>query len=172
MIIAVSVMKNIYPKLLMAVALILGFLGMPVRMDAQYATERIDYKRGSFYDAEGFKLGDGQIREIFGDDIYNETYRSAMRQYKAGKIMTDIGLGLLGSEALFLLLLETNAIGYDFKDFGEAIGAIIIGIYGGIIVAGTGFVTLSTGMILRNIGNSRMKWMSTAPHGVGIAINF
>ena len=53
-------MNNIYPKLMMAVALVLCFIGMPVRMDAQYATERIDYKRGTFYDAEGWKLGDEQ----------------------------------------------------------------------------------------------------------------
>ena len=118
MIIAVSVMKNIYPKLLMAVALVLGFIGMPVRMDAQYATERIDYKRGSFYDAEGFKLGDEQIREVFGNDIYNETYLSARKQFKAGKIMTDIGLGILGTEALFLTLVATNAFSYTFDDFG------------------------------------------------------
>lgn len=172
MIIAVSVMKNIYPKLLMAVALVLGFIGMPVRMDAQYATERIDYKRGSFYDAEGFKLGDEQIREVFGNDIYNDTYLSARKQFKAGKIMTDIGLGILGTEALFLTLVATNAFSYNFDDFGQFLGAFLVGLYGGIIVTGVGFVSLSTGMILRNIGNSRMKWMSTAPHGVGIAINF
>ena len=162
MIIAVSVMKNIYPKLLMAVALVLGFIGMPVRMDAQYATERIDYKRGSFYDAEGFKLGDEQIREIFGNDIYNETYLSA----------EFYSLGLGDTEALFLTLVATNAFSYNFDDFGQFLGAFLVGLYGGIIVTGVGFVSLSTGMILRNIGNSRMKWMSTAPHGVGIAINF
>ena len=78
--------------------LLLGILALGLcQAQAQINPDYLSMRKGKFYDENGRVLTDGQMRQIIGNQIYEETYRGATKQFNAGKSLITwgaIGLGV------------------------------------------------------------------------------
>ena len=52
---------------------------------AQYVPSQIEQKKGRLLDDNGEVMPDYMVQRLVGDDIYNQTYVGAVKQYKTGK---------------------------------------------------------------------------------------
>ena len=170
--------------------LLAAFLCLTQNANAQY----VQRHKANLVDAQGNILSDAEVLNLIGEDIFNETYVGAKKQYTAGRKMLiggaiGAGAGLATSIIGFNLaydsayLKESGKI--DFRNDTEAtIGFICY--YGGVIVAGLGLSVLEAGIPLHIIGKKRLNWVAeegskasnltfhagATPNGFGIALNF
>ncbi len=140
-------MKRVFIILLGIFALGLG------QAQAQINPDYLSMKKGKFYDENGRVLTDGQMRQIIGNQIFEETYRGATKQFKAGKSLITwgaVGLGVGAAASVACTVLYEDS--YD--------DALIAGVYGGYALAALGAVALEAGIPLKIIGRSRLNWIA------------
>lgn len=137
----------------------------------------------------GHELGDEEIKAVIGEQLWQETFASARGQFKAGKVLTNIGIPFAaagGGLMIAGLILAATTTSTRSSTYEAA--AILVGV--GAPFFGTGLTLMSIGIPLRCIGNGRMEWVvdetnrnsgyamqpkvnfGFQQHGVGVSINF
>ena len=134
--------------------IIFGILALGIgQAQAQINPEYLEMSKGKFYDETGRRLIDTQMRKIIGDQIYDETYVGASKQFRAGKKLITlgaIGFGVgVAAGTTCLVLSEEN------DDDALAMGAV-----GGYALAALGALALEVGIPLKIIGRSRLNWIA------------
>lgn len=137
----------------------------------------LTYSRGDFF-VNGEKLSAEQIRRMVGEDIYFDTYESAIRQRLIGKALTIAGGATAGvGAALFCVglfgsaLFVTDTFYYDPNDPSHTWGHTYsyddnldktkpFLIAGGAALS-VGLMALSGGIASSIIGNKRLDWIAS-----------
>ena len=125
------------------------------RVQAQIMPEHIEMSKGSFYDENGNRLSDGQMRQIIGDRIFEETYRGATKQFNTGKKLITVGAITLGVGAVSAI---TCAAIYGYDEYES--GALLAGVYAGCVIAAMGALALDVGIPFKVIGRNRLDWIA------------
>jgi hypothetical protein len=126
--------------------------------------DRIKLSHGNFYDQNGVWLDEAQVRSLFGDDIYQETFVGARKQYRAGRNLLTGGLIVIGAGVACALLADADIHAPDFSDEPGYprethdhsaedrmfLGALIV------LAGGT---AINVGIPLMIIGTRRLAWM-------------
>ncbi len=126
--------------------------------------DRIKLSHGNFYDQNGVWLDETQVRSLFGDDIYQETFVGARKQYRAGRNLLTGGLIVIGAGVACALLADADIHAPDFSDEPGYprethdhsaedrmfLGALIV------LAGGT---AINVGIPLMIIGTRRLAWM-------------
>ena len=91
-------------KIIVLVIAAVAFIASSVVANAQYRPSTLNQHRAGFEDENGHTLTDQEVFELIGEDVYNQTYVGATKQYKTGKILTIVGaattgVGLVGTIA-------------------------------------------------------------------------
>lgn len=130
---------------------------------------------------DGTALSSSQVLNLIGENVYDETYAGAVRQFKSGKGLmiagcTVAGVGLIGVVIGCATLYQDDS--YVMEDMlNLSIGVCAIG-----------DLLLSAGVPLYCIGKSRLSWvadnynrkyasrtpvtLAPASHGLGLAVRF
>lgn len=126
--------------------------------------DRIELSHGEFYDQNGVWLDEAKVRSLFGDDIYQETFVGARKQYRAGRNLLTGGLIVIGAGVACALLADADIHAPDFSDEPGYprethdhsaedrmfLGALIV------LAGGT---AINVGIPLMIIGTRRLAWM-------------
>ncbi len=127
-------------------------------VSAQFRPDRIELDHGVFYDGSGQALSDAQVRSLFGDDIYHETYVGARQQFRSGRTLLTGGLVALGAGLACTIVSANSAeTGFDGDYYYD--DSALAGIWLGIITMAAGGVAIDAGIPLMIIGTRRMAWM-------------
>ena len=135
--------------------------------------DRIELSHGEFYDRNGVWLDEAQVRSLFGDDIYQETFVGARKQYRAGRNLLTGGLVAVGAGLACTLVFYSNAHGLEYYDEPDPLGdepqplglmedsdpSIAAGVVFGILTMVAGGIAIDTGIPLMIIGTRRLAWM-------------
>ena len=163
---------------------------------AQYVPSRIEQEKGRLLDDNGEVMPNFMVQRLVGDEIYNETYLGAVKQYKTGKRL--ITAGVVGTGAG--LVVSGVSLGYFFADYIDMFGNTnniwdsfvgakdsVSWFYRGFSIAGVGFSVFVTGLVFKTIGWKRLEWvadeyndshspvtLSFGPgqYGTGLVLNF
>lgn len=183
-------MKHIYELALV----LLCIAAAQSTLSAQMVSGRVTLEDGVFYNAEGKQLSDSQALELFGQDIYEESYVGASRQYKTGRTLVRIGIPVT---AAGLGLFTAGYIGLlasmDEDSDSDAPGSTIC-LMSGLMIAAAGSVCLEVGIPFKIIGSNRLSRiernynasiagrpaarpepylsLQSGRHGVGLALHF
>lgn len=109
------------------------------------APESLTYRNGKLY-ADDVLLSDDTVRRYFGYELYRQTYQGAVRQYKAGTILSIVGSGVFACGIGLLI--------------GGAIDGDDVLVYSGSAVGSLGEMTLGAGITFYCIGKYRLKWLT------------
>ena len=165
-------MKRIIVLVIAAVA----FIASSVVANAQYRPSTLNQHRAGFEDENGHTLTDQEVFELIGEDVYNQTYVGATKQYKTGKILTIVGaattgVGLVGTIAgsvATAYAIENGHVTYEtkngkrvVKDFDNKAALAAVGFAGGVALLAAGDICLSVGIPLQIIGKKRLNWIAT-----------
>lgn len=126
--------------------------------------DRIELSHGEFYDQNGVWLDEAQVRSIFGDEIYQETFVGARKQYRAGRNLVTGGLITVGAGLACTLVSFAHAHGSEYYDEPEPLGedpdsSIAAGVAFGIVAMVAGGIAVDAGIPLMIIGTRRLAWM-------------
>lgn len=142
-----------------------------------FGNGRMEYSRGDF-SLNGKELTENEIRQLVGDEIYTQTYESAVKQRKLGKVLTISGgaaagggliimaIGVLGST---LFVTDTyyynpnnpsQTWGHTYS-YDDNLDEMIPVITAGYLLMGAGLTALSAGIPLSIIGNKRLDWIAS-----------
>jgi len=164
---------------------------------AQYVPQRIEQEKGRLLDDKGEVMPDFMVQRLVGDQIYEDTYLGARKQYKTGKRLIVpglIGMGVgVAATGVATVKFFSNYIemwGPPTEDswahLGEATDSVSW-IYRGIGIVGVGYAMFTAGLIFKTIGWKRLEWVADeynegqkAPsvrigqgqYGAGLVINF
>ena len=138
--------------------------------------DRVVISKGEFI-LNGRELEDWEIRQVIGNEIFEETFAPACRQRKAGKVLCIVGgitaglggitAGISGLAAIVNLggMAMDSAPDWEqdgrgrprnpYNGFSSATAAFAVG--SGICMAGS--VMLSAGIPLLVIGQKRLNWV-------------
>lgn len=105
----------------------------------------------------GRALGDEEIKAIIGQQLWDDTFASARGQYKAGKVLTNIGIPFTAAGGGLMLAGFILAATGSTKSSTYEAGAILVGV--GAPFFGTGMTLLTIGIPLKCIGNGRLNWV-------------
>jgi hypothetical protein len=181
-------------KALIFCSLVAAFLCLTQNANAQYATY-LQRHRGSLMNERGTILTDAQVLDLVGDEIFNETYVGAKKQYKVGRKLvgggaagTIVGLALLGTGAVIVdqnthYAEDGTTIIYD-DEAKTDVGVVLA--LGGALMSSLSAAALAVGIPFSVIGKKRLNWIAdnynaggnmtyrigATPNGVGIALNF
>ena len=175
---------------------IAAFLCIAQNACAQYTTS-LHRDHGNLVDARGNILTAAEVRNLVGDQIYNETYVGAKKQYKTGRKLvwggvsgTVVGLGaavggsyLVGKNAHLEGSGEDQHLVYDDEQ-KAGLGALLF--TGGTIMASLSAIALEVGIPFAIIGKKRLDWVAdnynsgvnltyhvgATPNGIGLAVQF
>ena len=190
-------MNETMKKIISLCGLVAAFLCLAQNASAQYLPNQIHRDGAGFVDEHHRMLSDGELIDVVGLDVYEQTILGARKQYTAGrKLITGgaigMGAGLLGTLAGTALLVagsatyyENGQTRYEIADESYAIGGGVLLALGASALA-AGSAALSAGIPLKVIGQSRLNWVENdynerqgytlhvgaAPHGVGLTLNF
>ena len=173
--------------------LVAALLCLAQNASAQYAGPI--HRNGAYLaDARGNILSNPEVLTLVGEQVYNETYVGAVKQWKTGR--TLLWTGLIGTGAgiagVFVgaKMVAENAhqdgagnMVYDNEDKAKTGAAILAG---GYVLSAVGGVLLDIGIPLSIIGKKRLNWVAddynarkgltyqigATPSGVGFALNF
>ena len=160
------------------------FLCAMVQLKAQTSvplTKEVVYNRkdAGFY-MSGAKLSDAEIRQLFGESIYYDTYLGAQKQYNISKPLIKYGAIATGAGALLDIVG-----GIIMWTASEEAGVALMGVGSSVLFIGSD--VLGTGIAFRCISNGRLSWVEgemnksrlqpslsfgVCNSGVGIALNF
>jgi hypothetical protein len=135
---------------------------------------RVEINRGDFY-LNNVKQTDSQVREILGEEIYNQTYVSAQKQRKLGNILMIAGGATAGVGAGLVIAGAAGAFGtlthtwyydpstgktwgdqYNYDDNLDKMAPIMMIGYG---VLAVGTTVLGGGIAFKIIGGKRLQWV-------------
>ncbi len=183
-------MKHIYELALV----LLCFAAAQSTLSAQKVSGRITLEDGVFYNAEGYRISDSQALEYFGQDIYEESYVGASRQYRTGRTLIRVGIPVTAAgfglfTAGYIGLLSS----LDEDSDSSATGSTMC-IMGGLMIAAAGTVCLEVGIPFKIIGRNRLSSieshynasiadrtplrpepylsLQSSRHGIGLAFHF
>ena len=159
---------------------------------AQVKPDCLTVKKGQFFDQNGSVISSSQLQQIIGNQVYNDTYVGALKQYKTGKslilwgaIGAGIGwLGYIGCAGAY-----ANKYGTTFKNGQMPEDPLLAGMLGGAVIGSLGSAALAAGIPLNVIGKKRLNWIaddyngkasnvslkvtgSPVGYGLGLALNF
>ena len=126
--------------------------------------DRIELSHGEFYDRNGVWLDEAQVRLLFGDEIYQETFVGARKQYRVGRNLLTGGLVAVGAGLACTLVSYSNTHGSEYHDEPEYLGedpdpSIAAGVAFGILTMVAGGIAIDAGIPLMIIGTRRLAWM-------------
>lgn len=163
-------------KIIVLVIAAVAFIASSVVANAQYRPSTLNQHRAGFEDENGHTLTDQEVFELIGEDVYNQTYVGATKQYKTGKILTIVGaattgVGLVGTIAgsvATAYAIENGHVTYEtkngkrvVKDFDNKAALAAVGFAGGVALLAAGDICLSVGIPLQIIGKKRLDWIAT-----------
>ena len=190
-------MKKLFVIALAAVALVAS----SVVASAQYKPSSLSRYRAELQDQNGQALSDQDVFQLVGEDVYNETYKGARTQYKAGNALIIVGaatagvglVGTIGGAVAVAYGIEKNHIPVkpnkqiDYNNCTEKGKLAILGYAGGITLLAAGATCLAVGIPLKVIGTKRLNWiaedynnsvvsanlsMGFTQNGAGLVLNF
>jgi|GEM_PF-4597013 len=141
------------------------------------ADGKLTYAKGQF-SLDGEVLTPSQVRRLIGDEIYHQTYESAIKQRKTGKALNIIGGLITGAGAVaagvgIALAKETITETY-YQDIDDPtniwdvtystesnVDVMLPLQYAGFIAMGVGVTFLSFGIPISVIGNKRLGWIAS-----------
>mgnify|MGYP006872980359 CR=1 FL=1 len=163
---------------------------------AQYVPDTIEQKKGKLLDDHGDVMPDFMVQRLVGDEIYNQTYLGACKQYKTGKVLITAGLITAGSG----LAVSGVSLGVFFADYFKMFGDTsnvwdsfmgakdsVSWFYRGFSIAGLGAAAFGMGLIFKTIGWKRLEWVASnynqgnrpatlrlgqGQYGTGLVLNF
>ena len=181
-------------KFALICGIVAAFLCLAQNANAQYA--QIHRDRADFVDNNGVVLSDQELIGLIGEEVFFDTVVGARKQYNVGRKLVvsgaaglGVGLaGILGGTAMIAAAGPTQAS--DGTVFFENESLAVSG--AGVIVLGSiatalGGTALSIGIPFKAIGQGRLNWVEndfndrarnlslhvgSAPHGMGITLNF
>ena len=179
-------------KIAILCGLVATFLCIAQSANAQYAPSSLRRDHGNLVDSRGNILSDAEVLNLVGEQVYNETYVGAKKQYKIGHKLvwggvagTVVGLGaMVGGQYLFAN--NTYWAGNDvteqtihFSDEGKGMAGLVLCV-GGLLMTSLSSIALEVGIPFTVIGKKRLDWVGVnltyhvgaTPNGVGIALNF
>ena len=163
-------------KIIVLVIAAVAFIASSVVANAQYRPSTLNQHRAGLEDENGHTLTDQEVFELIGEDVYNQTYVGATKQYKTGKILTIVGaattgVGLVGTIAgsvATAYAIENGHVTYEtkngkrvVKDFDNKAALAAVGFAGGVALLAAGDICLSVGIPLQIIGKKRLNWIAT-----------
>ena len=163
-------------KIIVLVIAAVAFIASSVVANAQYRPSTLNQHRAGLEDENGHALTDQEVFELIGEDVYNQTYVGATKQYKTGKILTIVGaattgVGLVGTIAgsvATAYAIENGHVTYEtkngkrvVKDFDNKAALAAVGFAGGVALLAAGDICLSVGIPLQIIGKKRLDWIAT-----------
>lgn len=136
---------------------------------AQYVPSQIEQKRGRLLDDRGEVMPDYMVQRLVGNDIFEETYLGAVKQYKTGKRL--ITGGLVGAGAgvvvsgvsLGIFITEYVKIWGGTQDIWDSFSGAkdsVAWFYRGFAIMGVGASVFSMGLIFKTIGWRRLEWVA------------
>ena len=136
---------------------------------AQYVPSQIEQSKGRLLDDNGEVMPDFMVQRLVGDDIFNETYVGAVKQYKTGKRLITAGIVGMGAG----VVVSGVSLGYFMADYvnilkasGDFWGSFkeakdsVSWFYRGWGIAGVGYSVFMTGLIFKTIGWKRLEWVA------------
>ena len=165
-------MKKIIVLAIAAVA----FIASGVVANAQYRPSTLSQHRAGLEDENGHTLTDQEVFLLIGEDVYNQTYAGACKQYKTGKILTIVGaattgVGLVGTIAGSVATAYAIANGHVtceekngqkvVKEYDNKAAIAVLGLTAGATLLAAGDICLSVGIPLQIIGKKRLDWIAT-----------
>ena len=163
-------------KIIVLAIAAIAFIASGVTANAQYRPSTLSQHRAGLEDENGHTLTDQEVFELIGEDVYNQTYVGATKQYKTGKILTIVGaattgVGLVGTIAgsvATAYAIENGHVTYEtkngkrvVKDFDNKAALAAVGFAGGVALLAAGDICLSVGIPLQIIGKKRLNWIAT-----------
>ena len=163
-------------KIIVLVIAAVAFIASSVVANAQYRPSTLSQHRAGLEDENGHTLTDQEVFQLIGEDVYNQTYVGATKQYKTGKILTIVGaattgVGLVGTIAgsvATAYAIENGHVTYEtkngkrvVKDFDNKAALAAVGFAGGVALLAAGDICLSVGIPLQIIGKKRLNWIAT-----------
>ena len=142
---------------------------------AQYLPNSLNRSGADFVDENGHVLSDQEVFSLIGEDIYNETYSGAVKQYKVGKALITAGsiaagvgtLGTIGGLVGMYFGIQNHHIYYEerygsyyFKGADDAGWLLLLGYAAGATTLAAGDLCLTVGIPLSIIGNKRLDWIA------------
>ena len=162
-------------KIIVLVIAAVAFIASGVTANAQYRPSTLSQHRAGLEDENGHALTDQEVFQLIGEDVYNQTYVGATKQYKTGKILTIVGaattgVGLVGTIAgsvATAYAIENGHVTYEtkngkrvVKDFDNKAALAAVGFAGGVALLAAGDICLSVGIPLQIIGKKRLNWIA------------
>ena len=162
-------------KIIVLVIAAVAFIASGVTANAQYRPSTLSQHRAGLEDENGHALTDQEVFQLIGEDVYNQTYVGATKQYKTGKILTIVGaattgVGLIGTIAgsvATAYAIENGHVTYEtkngkqvVKDFDNKAALAVVGFAGGVALLAAGDICLSVGIPLQIIGKKRLNWIA------------
>ena len=162
---------------------------------AQYVPSQIEQSKGRLLDDNGEVMPDFMVRRLVGDEIFEETYLGAVKQYKAGKrlivggiIGTGAGLAVSGvSLGVFFANYFNIWKGENLWDSFSQAKDVLSWFYRGFSIAGVGTSVIGLGIIFKTVGWKRLEWVAeeynngrpavtlrfgAGEYGTGLVLNF
>ena len=164
-------MKKIIVLAIAAVA----FIASGITANAQYRPSTLSQHRAGLEDENGHTLTDQEVFQLIGEDVYNQTYVGATKQYKTGKILTIVGaattgVGLVGTIAgsvATAYAIENGHVTYETKNgqkvvkgYDDKAALAVLGFVAGATLLAAGDICLSVGIPLQVIGKKRLNWIA------------
>ena len=165
-------MKKIIVLAIAAVA----FIASGVVANAQYRPSTLSQHRAGLEDENGHALTDQEVFQLIDEDVYNQTYVGACKQYKTGKILTIVGaattgVGLVGTIAgsvATAYAIENGHVTFEekngqkvVKEYDNKAAIAVLGLTAGATLLAAGDICLSVGIPLQVIGKKRLNWIAT-----------
>jgi len=139
-----------------------------VAMDAQVAASNsgFDFRGGKFYQ-NGTEISPEELTLLLGKDNFDNQYTPAKKLRTAGVACLSAGSAVA---AIGTGLIVYGAVGGNSSE-GSAFGGMVA-VGTGIITAAVGAAAAITGGILMGSANKKLKNLSPASSGVGLAMRF
>lgn len=179
-------------KILLAVMLMLlpAFAAL-----AQYVPSQIEQSKGRLLDDNGEVMPDFMVKRLVGDEIFEETYLGAVKQYKAGKwlmlgggLVVGAGVAVSGvSLGVFFVNYVNIWKGENLWDSFSQAKDVLSWFYRGFSIAGLGASVFTMGIIFKTVGWKRLEWVAeeynngrpavtlrfgAGEYGTGLVLNF
>lgn len=176
-------MKKLFVLVLAAAAFI--FSGFAA--NAQYRPGALSQCRAGLEDENGRILSDQEVFQLIGEEVYNQTYTGACKQYKTGKTLIIVGavgagigtVGTIAGAAAMAYAIEKGHVTIEEKNGKKVITAMddkaklaSLGYITGAVLLGAGVTCLSVGIPLKVIGTKRLDWIAKEYNHSNYTANF
>lgn len=163
-------------KIIVLAIAAIAFIASGVVANAQYRPSTLSQHRAGLEDENGHTLTDQEVFQLIDEDVYNQTYVGATRQYKTGKILNivgaaTVGVGLVGTIAGTAALVDAIQNGHVtfedqngrkvVKEYDKQAALAVVGFAAGATLLAAGDICLSVGIPLQVIGKKRLNWIAT-----------